>query len=122
MVFSTDFVNQLLDHLTGNAIYAQPVIHAGLHTSLGEVLAGDYARLPITFLAAQDGIAYTTTPLEFLPTTEWGTVIKIRVYADATGSDWLFDIPLDTPRLLDAFTTLRYAAGEFWFLIPGVVA
>lgn len=116
MLFSTYFVNKLLDWAFRGVAYVPPAtIYMGLfQRALSaavpvsfEVAGGTgYARQPVSFSAADNGEILNEFPVPFpTPSATWGTLASpVRGYAlcDAdVGGNWLAYCPL-SPRVVTA--------------------
>lgn len=106
MAMSSYFKNLILDtHLSG--------VTVSLHTAdpgdtgANEVTGGSYAKQAVAFNAASAG-ATTNTSVEEYPDMPAVTVSHLGFW---DGANYLWGSPLDTPRVVAAGNTFRFAAG-----------
>ena len=77
--------------------------------AITEFLGGSYARQPIAFGDAVDGVAFSAVPYTFGQAVRLGTVAGRALYDAPTGGNLLLVLPLPTPT---ASGRLPWDAGE----------
>jgi hypothetical protein len=91
---------KLIEHLLRHVAYTSPTtVYLGLFTAspgesgdlTNEVAAGEYARQPITFGAASDGVCLNSADIAFPAAVgDWGTITYLAILDAASGGNMLF--------------------------------
>ena len=84
------FKNDLLNRLASDGGYL------GLSTVDGEVTAGDYSRVPITFNEPSNGLIENDKEIRFtVALSDWGTVTSIDLYDVESDGEPLISQPIN---------------------------
>lgn len=120
----TDYAeNRVIDHMTGKAAWAAPIMHIALFTAAPsdagggtEVTGGAYARAATTaatWNAATAGSATNAAAITFpTATAAWGTITHVGFMDAATAGNMMRWAPLTASKAIGTGDSFSFPAGS----------
>lgn len=116
MSSNPSFDQAILDHAFKGATYTQPAnLYVALYSDLTattELSGNGYARVEVTFAAANANIKASNANVVFSASGDWNTALSMAIVDDSTAGNVLVYKGLTPSRSLKSGDTLTFESGN----------